>query len=75
MSPLQTPVMLFDPHTGRGEPYPNIATRWRSNRGGGAAAKWLFNPWTGAERTSAERFTDPYGAFVVPGQANPGELK
>lgn len=64
---LQETTMLFDPHTGRPDPYPNTATRWRSNRGGGAVAKWLFNPWTGEERSHAEKHTDPYGAFIVPG--------
>ena len=59
----QEALMVFDPATGSGKPYPSHAHQWRSFNGKTA---WLFNPWSGTRRSAEDVGSDIYGMLIVP---------
>ena len=58
----QIAVMLYDPATGNSKPYPSSAKQWREWHG--KTTVWLFDPWTGTRRSSADVSKDPTGILI-----------
>lgn len=62
---VQTTEMLYCPMMGTREPLPGIAAAWRKQY----RHAWVFNPWTGRQRSPLDIEQDPDGKLLVP----PGE--
>lgn len=56
--------MKFDPANGGARPYPSDAYQWRQFHG--PAMAWMFNPWTGTQRTTGDVGSDPQGLLICP---------
>lgn len=63
----QETLMTCDPATGEPRPYPSHAGQWRAYHG--AATAWLFNPWTGEQRSAGDVGSDTLGMLIRPGAA------
>lgn len=59
----QSELMKFDPATGKEKPYPSHAEQYRIYHG---TIAWLFNPWTGRQRTAEDVGTDVHGRAIIP---------
>lgn len=62
---VQTAKMLYCPMMGTREPLPDIAAAWREQH----QHAWVFNPWTGHQRSPDAIECDPDGRLLLP----PGE--
>ena len=60
----QDALMKFDPANGGARPYPSDAYQWRQFHG--PAMAWMFNPWTGTQRTTGDVGSDPQGLLICP---------
>lgn len=56
--------MKFDPATGEEKPYPSNAEQYRTYHG---KVAWLFNPWTGDNRSAQDIGSDIFGHLIEDG--------
>jgi len=63
---MQRTEMLYCPMMGVRGPLPNTAKAWREQH---RHTLWVFNPWTGHQRTLDDVQEDPDGKLLLP----PGE--
>jgi len=58
---MQDKLMKFDPTNGSRIPYPSQARQFREYHG---EVAWLFNPWSGHQRTSMDIGSDTFGHLI-----------
>lgn len=55
-------LMKFDPTTGSPNPYPSQVDQYRAYHG---KIAWLYNPFTGKQRTANNIGSDTFGMLIV----------
>ncbi len=61
---IDSPIMIFDPTTGRLNPNPNREDEYREFFG---TTAWLYNPWNGQPRDPRDIGTDVTGLLIFKG--------
>ena len=66
---MQTTKMLYCPMMGIPGPVPDTAVAWREQH----RHAWIFNPWTGRQRSQLAIEQDPDGWLLIPPDDTPVE--
>lgn len=59
---MKDELMIFDPATGKKNPYPSHAQQWREYYG---EVAFIYNPFTGNLRDARDIGTDTFGHCIV----------